>query len=208
MDNNNATLGELTDLGGWSMASKFISGVNFILTKEGLFVRNPHGGETFRLIRIRDAAIELGLRDAPELVQHAFDYFTGSYSLLLDKLAKSGGYFTKKLSGSTFARLQGSDRTAAIGERVCASWMATGYFKGIASQVHQFMQSSEAVDRLSNGLLRDLGSPIDVEDAGSVLRKVRALKETLPGISEINGKLLEEVYGVEDKLVEMARGES
>ena len=96
-EQDDVTLGELTDMGGWSLSPKFFSGKGFILTKDGLFVRGPYGAETFRLILIRHALMELGLRDAPELVRHAFDYFTGSYMILLDRLLKSEEYHAKKL---------------------------------------------------------------------------------------------------------------
>ena len=90
-------LWQLKDLGGWSFSPKFIGGKNFILTKEGLFVRGSYGSETFRKIPIRHAVMELGLRDAPELVSQAFDYFTGSYLILLDRLLKSDEYSAKKI---------------------------------------------------------------------------------------------------------------
>lgn len=96
-ETDDVALWQLKDLGGWSLSPKFAAGRNFILTKDGLFVRGPYGAETFRLIPIRHASMELGLRDAPELVQHAFDYFTGSYLILLDRLIKSGEYHAKKI---------------------------------------------------------------------------------------------------------------
>ena len=96
---DDATLDQLKDLDGWSLSPKFPSGRNFILTKEGVFVRGPYGAETFRKVaNIRHAIMELGIGDAPEMVQHAFKYFTGSYMLLLDRLMKSGEYHAKKIS--------------------------------------------------------------------------------------------------------------
>lgn len=96
-ETDDVALWQLKELGGWSFSPKFASGKSFILTKEGIFVRGPYGAETYRLIPIRHAFLELGLRDGPELVQHAFDYFTGSYLILLDRLLKSNEYHAKRI---------------------------------------------------------------------------------------------------------------
>ena len=74
MNQNEMTLYDLQD--GWSLSPRFVNGISFILTRNGLYKRNPYGSETFREIRMRDVKLELGLVNAPQEVQDAFDYFT------------------------------------------------------------------------------------------------------------------------------------
>jgi hypothetical protein len=85
--------------GNWGLSPRFPSGRNFILTKNGVYVRGPYGSEDFRgPIAHHHLFLELGLSNAPDEVRDAFDYFGGNYMDLLEKLEKTGKYFVKRIS--------------------------------------------------------------------------------------------------------------
>jgi len=90
-DEREATLDDLK--GGIQFLPRF--GISFIIKDDGIYKRGPYGAETFRLIRIRDAKLELDLED--EELQ-PFLYFTGSYQKLVKDLIDTGKFQTKKIT--------------------------------------------------------------------------------------------------------------
>ena len=90
-DEREATLDDLK--GGIQFLPRF--GISFIIKNDGIYKRGPYGAETFRLIRIRDAKLELQLEDE-EL--KPFLYFTGSYQKLVQELIATGKFHTKRIA--------------------------------------------------------------------------------------------------------------
>ena len=88
-DWGDATLNDLA--GGTEFVPNFHGGKSFVVTHNGIYVRGPYGSENFRLIAIRHAVLELGLRGEDEAVS-AFHDCGGNMNNLIRDLKATGKF--------------------------------------------------------------------------------------------------------------------